>query len=71
MREKFDECYLIEWTTDKFIKSQENMKKLIEIYNSGEKITDMYFLELVQDNRNTYEDFYADFDFLISEVFPD
>ena len=72
VNEKFEEdYYFLKWNTEDLIKAQTDMKILIELYNNDKKITDLDFLESVQDYKNSFEDFYETFDMLIDETFPE
>ena len=72
--EEFEEFekdyYLLKWTNDNLIRIQNDMKILIELYNNRKRITDMDFLESVQDYKNCFQDFYESFDMLIDETYP-
>ena len=72
MKEKFDDTFCFtKWTTEDFIKAQEDMKKLIEMYNNNEKIIDMDFFETIEDHKNSFENIFQDFDLLLDGVYPD
>lgn len=72
MREKFDDEYSFnKWTIDDFIKAQECMTKLIEIFNNDKKITDIKFFETAKDFKYSFESIFEDFDLLLSEVYPE
>ena len=74
VKEEFEEFekdyYLLKWTNDNLIRIQNDMKILIELYNNRKRITDMDFLESVQDYKNCFQDFYENFDMLIDETYP-
>lgn len=72
MKEKFDDTFCFsKWTTEDFIKAQEDMIKLVEMYNNDETITDMKFFETIKAHISSFESIFEDFDLLLNGVYPD
>lgn len=72
--EEFEEFekdyYLLQWTNDNLIRIQNDLRILLKLYHNDKRITDLDFLETVQDYKNCFQDFYENFDMLIDETYP-